>query len=105
MEYTFELSVDGFYIPRLNNRFKLIELVFEDMASFGEAIFKDFMENVITEKSEREEISGNICSLEISKKYTIINTEFVDSCVNNELRVDTDGMFKLISQWVEKNDL
>ncbi|RJS63023.1 hypothetical protein [Priestia filamentosa] len=105
MEYTFELSEDGFYIPRLNNEFKLVELVFEDMASFGEAIFKDFMENVITEKSEREEISGNICSLEILKEYTIISTEFVDSGVSNELKVDTDEMFKLINEWVEKNDL
>ncbi|WP_404900462.1 hypothetical protein PV791_05260 [Priestia filamentosa] len=105
MEYTFELSEDDFYIPRLNNEFKLVELVFEDMASFGEAIFKDFMENVITEKSEREEISGNICSLEILKEYTIISTEFVDSGVSNELKVDTDEMFKLINEWVEKNDL
>ncbi|WP_427340824.1 hypothetical protein [Caloranaerobacter sp. DY30410] len=105
MEYIFELSEDGFYIPRLATEFRFIELVFEDMASFGEAIFRGFIENVVTGKSEYEEVAGNMCNLQISKKYTIISTEFVSSGVDNELKVDTGKLFKLINEWTEKNNL
>jgi len=105
MEYTFKLSEEGFYIPRLATEFRLIEIVFEDMASFGEAIFGGFIGNVVTGKSEYEEITGNMCSLEISKEYTLISTEFVNNGIDNELRVNTDKLFELINEWIEKNNL
>lgn len=105
MKYFFELEKSGFYIPKFAAEFKLIELVFEDMATFGEAIFTVYVENVVTGKSKHEEIAGNICSLKIAKNYTLIRSEFVNNKAKNELKFDTAELLKLIKEWIGKNNL
>ncbi|NPC90729.1 hypothetical protein HOO54_03190 [Bacillus sp. WMMC1349] len=105
IEYTFKLENEGFYIPKFTSEFKLIELMFEDMAAFGEAIFKEYIEKVINGESNFEEIYGNICALEISLEFTKISTEFVSDGLANEISVETRELLNLINKWIEKNDL
>lgn len=73
------------------------------MESFGEPIFQSFIEKVINEDSNYEEVAGNICSLEINRDFTIVSAEFLPSEVFNECKIETDELLSLILVWVDMN--
>lgn len=101
-----------FSIEETNNRYKkiilpeelkLIEYVFEDMESFAEPIFLRFIEKVINKDSSYEQISGNICNLEINRDFTTVSAEFVPSEMSNECKIETNELLSLILVWVDIN--
>jgi hypothetical protein len=103
-KFTVEESNNGYKKIILSEELKLIEYVFEDMESFGEAIFKSFIKKVINEDSTYEEISGNICSLEIRKEFTTVSAEFAPSEMSSEYKIETNELFSLILLWIDINN-
>ncbi|MHC1748052.1 MAG: hypothetical protein AB9856_06630 [Cellulosilyticaceae bacterium] len=101
--FSFEKSNDGYNKIILPEEIKLIEYVFEDMESFSEPIFQSFVEKVINKDSNYEEISGNICSLEVNRDFTTVSTEFLQSEMFNECKIETDELMLLILAWVDIN--
>lgn len=102
MKYMFSVEKSNYGYSKiiLPQEIKLVEYVFEDMESFGEPIFQEFIERVINRVSNNEEISGNICSLEINRDFTNVIVEFVPSEMSNECKIETDELLSLIQVWI-----
>lgn len=107
MKYKYEIQKgnSGFYIIKLPNEIKLVELVFDDMASFAQPIFLNYIQNVLNEKVEYEEVTGNICTLEIHKDITRIEAEFVNKGMSHECEIETKELNELIELWIQINNL
>ncbi|EJO5347963.1 MULTISPECIES: hypothetical protein [Clostridium] len=103
--FAFEENKDGYKKIILPQEIKLIEYIFEDMESFKEPIFKKLIEKVVNENSNYEEISGNICNLEIKRDFTIVSVEFLADETINECRIETDELLSLILEWINVNKL
>lgn len=101
--FSFDKSNDGYKKIILPEEIKLIEYVFEDMESFSELIFQSFIEKVINEDSNYEEVAGNICSLEINRDFTTVSAEFLPREVFNECKIETDELLSLILAWADMN--
>lgn len=102
MKYMFSVEKSNYGYSRiiLPEEIKLIEYVFEDMESFGEPLFKEFIERVINRVSNNEEVSGNICSLQINRDFTNVVVEFAPSEMSNECKIETDELLSLIQVWI-----
>ncbi|ACD23947.1 hypothetical protein FDE76_07160 [Clostridium botulinum] len=107
MKYDYSIFVDdnGYILFKFIKELKLLEYVFEDMSSFGEPIFREFIKKVISDESKFEEVYGNMCGMKIRKDYTVITSEYVSSNVLNNLQIKTIELLHLIDMWIKKNNL
>ena len=74
MKYDYSTVKDGKYIVfKFSEAFQVLDYVFKEMSNFGGAIFKEFVEKVISRKSVFERIGANMCYMDIKKDYTSID--------------------------------
>ena len=101
MEYDYSIVKDdyGNTLFKFSKELRLLEYVFEDLGSFGEPVFGEYIKNVITGKSELEEVEGNMCCLLIRKDFTIISSEFVSGDMSDTLQVESKQLSLLIDKW------
>lgn len=107
VKYNYSINQDkGRFVKiKLPLEILLVELVFDDMESFNRPIFFNSIQRVLDGKAEHEEVSGNMCNLDIHKDITIITAERVNSGMGYECQIETIEIKNLIELWVKVNNI
>ncbi|MEW8955174.1 hypothetical protein [Clostridium sp.] len=102
MKYMFSIEKgdSGYNRIILPQELKLVEYVFMDMECFARPVFQETIERVVNGVSDNENTGGNMCSLEISRDFTIVFSEFILDGMSHECKIETDELLALIQVWI-----
>lgn len=108
VEYTTEIlkvGEDSVLVPKFTNEFELLgTFLYSDIQGEGKW-FLNAIDKVINGDSDFEEISGNICNLEIRRDFTKVSDFLSNNTEDTECTIRTVQLKTLINSWISDMEL
>lgn len=85
-----------------DKQYEIISIFLQsDVTAFKEYVIEAF-NKIVSKESEHEEITGNVCSIEIEENTTKIYDALAEDGLGNWCEIDTLQLWEIINEYLEK---
>ena len=101
-EYRMKNGIHGISVIFEDEKYEILSVFLSCEINLFEKWFKELFDKVLSGESKYEELTGNVCTAEISPKTTKIFDALADDGMGHWCEVDTKELRLLIDEWHEK---